>query len=305
MLLPSQVKYVVFSGGGVRGYSYVGVVKELVRCGVDIGNLAGMGGTSIGALLAALVCAGWTAGELEAELMSVHAKEKIDLSLTCLINKFGLDTGETLALYINSLLQRSTRCAHLTFADLWHTRGKQLVLIACDLKHNEELVFSHATTPDLAVAAAVQMSMAVPGLFAPVPWNERLVVDGGLKNNFPLAHFPAESTLGVRVTWPTARSLRSVDQVLARSIYCILTDAEEVQWQQLGEVRRANTIHVEVGDLATIELHLTPAQKRSIMAKGEVAVRKAMADPFTALYTQVVATLTRACGVASQKLFDA
>lgn len=304
MLSAPEVKYVVFSGGGVRGYSYVGVVKELVRCGVDVAQLNGAGGTSIGALLAALVCAGWTAEGLEAELLGVHAKEKIDLSLTCLINKFGLDTGETLALYINSLLQRTTRCTQLTFANLWNERGKELVVIACDLKHNQELVFSHATTPDLAVAAAVQMSMAVPGLFAPVSWNDCLVVDGGLKNNFPLAHFPADSTLGVRVTWPTARSLRSVDQVLARSIYCILTDAEEVQWQRLSEARRANTIQVEVGDLATIELHLTLAQKRGIMAKGEVAVRKAMADPLTALFTQVVATLTQACGVASQKLLD-
>lgn len=304
MLAASEVKYLVFSGGGVRGYSYVGVVKALERAHVDMAALHGGGGTSIGALIGALVCAGWTAAQLEVELLAVHAKEKIDMSLTCLFHQFGLDTGATLLSYIDALLERTTHCTHITFEQLWLLKRKRLVVIACDLKHNEELVFDHERTPHVSVAAAVQMSMAVPGLFAPVAWNDRLVVDGGLKNNFPLKYFPPEHTLGVRVSWPTAASLASIDQVLARAIYCILTDAEDIQWQQLAAVQRTNTILVEVGDLATIELHLTLEQKRALMYKGEVAVRKAFFNPFLTIYTQVVAELVAACGVMEQKVFE-
>lgn len=305
MLPPLAVKYLVFSGGGVRGYSYVGVLQELAAQGVDLPGLKGGGGTSIGALMAALLLAGWTPAELEVELLSVHAKDKIDLSLTSLLTKFGLDTGETLVQYINMLLFRATRCDQLTFEQLFLLRGKRLLVNACDLKCNEELVFDVDRTPHVSIAAAVQMSMAVPGLFAPVQWNDKLVVDGGIKNNFPLHHFPSGETLGVRVTWPTASHLKSVDQVLARAIYCILTDAEEVQWRHLGDKHRANTIHVEVGDLATIELHLSLEQKRGIMHKGVLAVRRAFtcSEP-TATYTQVLTQLLLqvACNTHTQKV---
>lgn len=291
MLLPHEVQHLVFSGGGVRGYSYIGVLKQLVAQGVQLARLQGCGGTSIGALMAALVVAGWTPVALEAELLNVHAKEKVDLSLTCLLKRFGLDSGVTLREYVDALLFRVLGVPHITFEQLWRLTGKRLLVVGTDLNNNTELLFSPEHTPHLSVAAACQMSMAVPGLFAPVEYAGTLVVDGGLKNNFPLRYFPAESTLGVRVMWPRARSLSSVDQVLARAIYCILTDAETGQWEQLLPVQRDNTISVCVGDLNTIELHLSMQQKQSIVQHGEMAVKRQMPS----VYTQVVVNLLTAC----------
>jgi predicted acylesterase/phospholipase RssA len=285
-LQPSQVKNLVFSGGGVRGYSYVGVLLALQGAGVSLSQLHGCGGTSIGALIATLVCLGFTPAELVEELLSVHARDIIDFNLTCFLSRFGLNDGSKLRHYVEGLVVRKypESRGQLTFCQLQEEGNKRLVIVACDLNNNAELVLSPETTPDMPVALACHMSMAVPVLFAPVPWRRGammngedetvLVVDGGLKNNFPMRYFPAHTTLGLRVTWPAASSLQSIDQVLARAIYCILTDAEEVQWQQLGEQQRLNTIHVEVGDLSTIELYLTEAHKRSIMQFGEVAVQR-------------------------------
>jgi hypothetical protein len=82
-----------------------------------------------------------------------------------------------------------------------------------------------------------------------------------------------------------------VDQVLARAIYCILTDAESVQWERLQEVQRKNTLHVCVGDLSTIELHLSMEQKRAIMQHGEMAVKRQMASVYTQVTQEIVAQL--------------
>lgn len=272
----SQVEYLVFSGGGVRGYSYVGVLQELERAGVKLHELKGCGGTSIGALIATLVCVGYSVQELMHELLSIHARDKIGLSFTTLMSKFGLDSGMTLLQYVEALVSAKTGSGRTTFVEL----GKKLVIIGCDLNNNAELVFDCERTPDVPVAAACQMSMAVPGLFAPVPFRGVLVVDGGLKNNFPLQYFPEHTTLGVRVSWPQASKLASVDQVLARAIYCILTDAEDMQWNALSQVQRERTINVQVGDLSTIELYLTPEQKHSIIHQGIVAVRRYVSNVF-------------------------
>lgn len=272
----SQVEHLVFSGGGVRGYSYVGVLQELERAGVSLQQLKGCGGTSIGALIATLVCVGFSVNELRNELLSVHARDKIGLSFTTLMTKFGLDSGSTLLHYVDDLIKSKTGKAGTTFAEV----DKKLVIIGCDLNNNLELVFDRERTPDLSVAAACQMSMAVPGLFAPVNFRGVMVVDGGLKNNFPLQYFPEHTTLGVRVSWPQASKLTSVDQVLARTIYCILTDAEEMQWKTLTPLQRDRTITVQVGDLSTIELYLTREQKHSIIHQGVLAVRRYVSNVF-------------------------
>lgn len=272
----SQVEYLVFSGGGVRGYSYVGVLQELERTGLKVQALKGCGGTSIGALIATLVCVGYTVPELMHELLKVHARDKIGLSFTTLMTKFGLDNGAALSQYVETLVGAKTGSAHTTFAEV----DKKLVIIGCDLNHNTELVFDVERTPDLSIAAACQMSMAVPGLFAPVQYKGVMVVDGGLKNNFPLQYFPEHTTLGVRVSWPQATKLSSIDQVLARTIYCILTDAESMQWNTFSQVQRDHTITVQIGDLSTIELYLTPEQKHSIIQQGVLAVRRFVNNMF-------------------------
>jgi predicted acylesterase/phospholipase RssA len=274
MLSPECIQNLVFSGGGVRGYSYVGVLKELVWRGVRLERLRGCGGTSMGALLALLVVCGWTPADLETELLEVALHTKLNLGLSSLYYKFGLDDGVTLRSYLEQLVRRTYKGV-LTFRDLEAHTKKRLLMVGTDLNDNAEVVFSYETTPDMNVIDACYMSMAVPGLFAPLMHHGHLIVDGGIKNNFPLKYFPPDSTLGVRVTWGHAAALGSADQVLARVVYCMLTDAESAQWTALPSSYKDNTISVEVGDLSTIELRLTPEHKRLIIHRGQWAVRRA------------------------------
>ena len=274
MLSPECIQNLVFSGGGVRGYSYVGVLKELVWRGVRLERLRGCGGTSMGALLALLVVCGWQAADLETELLDVQLHTKLSIGLSTLYYKFGLDDGITLRSYLQELVRR-TYTGTLTFRELAAHTQKRLLMVGTDLNTNSEVVFSAEATPDMNVIDACYMSMTVPSLFAPLMHNGHLIVDGGIKNNFPLKYFPPESTLGVRVTWGHAAALGSADQVLARVVYCMLTDAESAQWTALPSSYKDNTISVEVGDLSTIELRLTPEHKRLIIHRGQWAVRRA------------------------------
>lgn len=275
MIQPEHIENIVFSGGGVRGYSYVGVLEQLEKNGLSLIALKGCGGTSMGALLALLVVSGWTTADLEKELMEVQLHTKFSLGLSSLYYKFGLDDGVTLRAYLQQLVSR-VYSGPLTFHELCSRTKKRLVMVGTSLNKNAEVVFSPETTPDMNVVDACYISMTVPGLFAPLVHNGDLVVDGGIKNNFPLRYFPAESTLGVRVTWGHAAALESADQVLARVVYCMLTDAESAQWALLSPTYKQNTISVEVGDLSTIELRLTPEHKRLIIHRGQWAVRRAL-----------------------------
>lgn len=299
MLDPHAVRNLVFSGGGVRGYSYAGVLSELVAAGVRLERLEGVGGTSIGAMFAVAIVCGWTPAELIAEVTHQNVKQWLTLDLHALWSQFGIVQGDRLREYFDAVLVgRLHKGSGLTFKQLHAHTGKRLVLIACDLSNNAEVVFSHTTTPDVKVADACFMSMAIPGLFAPFLYNGALCCDGGIKNNFPLNHFPVASTLGVRVAWGHAVSLNSVDQVLARVVYCVLSESENMRWTHLKKESRDNTLEVNVGDLSTIELQLTRAHKLMLINSGRLAVRHAFlrAKCMTLFLYLVVALLTNLIG---------
>lgn len=276
MIEPHAVRNLVFSGGGVRGYSYAGVLCELAASGVNFAALEGAGGTSIGALFALAVVSGWTPPEIVAELTQRDVKQLLSLDLLTLWSQYGIDRGDKVRKYLNDVILARSGARGFTMAELHARTGKRLVMIACDLNNNAELVLDHVSAPDLPVADACFMSMAVPGLFAPFVYKERLCVDGGMKNNFPLDHFPVDTTLGVRVCWGHAAALDSVDQVMARVVYCILSESDSLKWASLPLAQRRNTIHVHVGDLATIELQLTQRHKLMLINTGRLAVRHAL-----------------------------
>lgn len=276
MIEPANVRHLVFSGGGVRGYSYAGVLSELASAGVKLDKIEGAGGTSIGAMFAlALVC-GWTPAEIVSEMAQRDVKQMLCLDLVTLFSQFGVDRGDKVRAYLDTVIVARCGTSGLTLQQLHARTGKRLYMIACDLNNNAELLLDHETAPDLSAADACFMSMAVPGLFAPFVYKERLCVDGGIKNNFPLNYFPADSTLGVRVCWGHAASLHSVDQVMARVVYCILSESEKTQWNSLPLQQKRNTINVQVGDLTTIELQLTRAHKHLLINTGRLAVRHAL-----------------------------
>ena len=70
--------YVVLalSGGGIKGYAHIGVLRELEKEGVGI---AGIVGTSMGAIVGSLYASGRTSEELERIVMDVNLGERRQL----------------------------------------------------------------------------------------------------------------------------------------------------------------------------------------------------------------------------------
>jgi NTE family protein len=72
-----------------------------------------------------------------------------------------------------------------------------LAIVAADISTGEKYVFRSGS-----VANAVMASTCIPGLFAPVSFEGRLLVDGGLVENLPIAELPgmgADITIGVNL----------------------------------------------------------------------------------------------------------
>lgn len=153
------------SGGVARGPAHVGVLLALERGGIPIDVVTG---TSAGALVGALYCAGVTPASMQELLREVGWRQ----IASPVFPRRGFVSFEKLERWV----ARTIRDA--TFADL----EKPFAAVATDLESGEPVQLREGR-----VARAVHASCAVPGFVVPVQWNGRWLCDGGASCNLPVA----------------------------------------------------------------------------------------------------------------------
>ncbi|CAF1177205.1 unnamed protein product [Adineta steineri] len=74
-----KIKNYIFQGGSIKGISYIGALYALENDGIKLKNIKRIGGTSVGAITAALLSVGYDWKELSEELKSLDFQEFIDI----------------------------------------------------------------------------------------------------------------------------------------------------------------------------------------------------------------------------------
>ena len=187
----------VFSGGGIKGFAYVGAIQALEERGIKFRRVAG---TSAGAILATFVAAGFNAEELEAIFDELNVKALLDppkrvfrlpfLKWINLYMNLGLYRGKLLEKFFHEILAKKGVC---TFGDL---PPGSLKLVASDLTNGRIIVLPDdlgkygVNSETFPIARALRMSCGIPFFFEPIYLKsgktEAVVVDGGVLSNFPL-----------------------------------------------------------------------------------------------------------------------
>lgn len=225
----------VLSGGGAKGTAHIGVLRVLERAGIPIDIVTG---TSMGALIGGLYSIGYDAETLDSLVMAqdwgVLLSDKVDtrgqsldertkqhtyiLSRPLSIERRkggsagGLIVGTNLAKLFSRL------------AVGWHDSidfNKLPIPFACvatDVVRNAEIDFRSGYLTE-----AMRASMAIPGVFSPIRKDSLVLVDGGLRNNYPadLARLMgADIIIGVSVQSDdrTAEELQSGSAILSQII---------------------------------------------------------------------------------------
>jgi NTE family protein len=189
----------VLSGGGARGAAHVGVLKALEELRIPIDAVAG---TSMGAVVGGLYASGMSAGQIERELASVDWSDAfrdrpprsqlnfrrkledrdylVQLPLGFRDGRFQLPRGLIQGQKLTQLLRELT----LPVSDIasFDQLPTAFRAVATDLETGEAVVLK-----DGDLAGALRASVSAPGIFAPVERDGRLLVDGGVADNLPIA----------------------------------------------------------------------------------------------------------------------
>ena len=157
----------VLGSGGARGYAHIGVIEELEARGYEIVSISG---SSMGALIGGLYCA----GALEAYKEWVLGLDVLDVAalLDISFEKKGFIKGEKIFKKLREFVG-DIRIEELPV---------KFTAVATDLKRNKEIWFQEGD-----LLTAIRASIAIPSFFTPLELNGMLLVDGGVLNPLPVA----------------------------------------------------------------------------------------------------------------------
>lgn len=173
---------VALGGGGVRGLAHVLVLEVLDDLGIKPGIIAG---TSMGAVIGALYASGMPGREIRHRIEN-HVILKGDKWRDVMEKK-----GDLLR-WVHAFRANFSRGGLINakgffrylFDEIRVSRFEELeiplLVVAADFWSAEQVVFQEGE-----LRPAIQASMAVPGVFAPVAIENRVLVDGGIVNLVP------------------------------------------------------------------------------------------------------------------------
>ncbi|WP_102345625.1 patatin-like phospholipase family protein [Bacillus sp. Marseille-P3661] len=207
----------VFSGGGMKAIAFVGAIEIIEREGFVFKNVAG---TSAGAIIAALISAGFKASEIKSIIGDVDFSDFLDAPKTMLpffpvmkwisvYWRLGLYKGDVFERWITKIL--ATKGIR-TFGDI--KPPCSLKIIASDLTNGRIIVLpddlvNYGINPNaFPIGKAVRMSAGIPYFFEPVKIYNRkakkaVIVDGAVLSNFPIWLFDNEKqrpVVGLRLS---------------------------------------------------------------------------------------------------------
>jgi len=240
---------VALGGGFARGISHIGVLRVLEEHEIPIDFIAG---TSVGALIAATYASGVSLQEMERRAIDTHFRDFGRWTLS----RMGMASNERIEDFLHKF----------TPANLFSDMKIPLTIVATDLISGESVHFTEGE-----LSPALRASCAYPGLFLPVQYRDRILVDGFLTETVPspaAKEMGADIVIGVHLepglldTRP-----RNTIEVISRS-FSIIQMAATQSWRAETNVLIEPDVHHILWD----DFAKTPI----LVAAGEAATKDAL-----------------------------
>lgn len=185
----------VLSGGGAKGFAYIGLLRVIQEAGLPIDYI---GGSSIGSIIGGLYAIGYhpdTIARLirgqnwnsllkditERKYIAFEEKgisEKTIVSLPLKNKKLGISSmyqGQEISLLLNRFFSPAYKINDFSKFQT------PFLCIGTNLFTGEAMVLNKGYLPQ-----AIRASMSIPGYFEPVDYMDYYLVDGGVVNNYPV-----------------------------------------------------------------------------------------------------------------------
>lgn len=245
----------VLGGGAARGFAHIGVIRVLEQEKIPVTMVVG---TSVGSLIGSLYASNPNSFELEWAAFTLEKSDLFDYKLLGPITGMGVVKGDKLEAFVRSKIPAANiENLKLPFA-----------AVATDLNRGTRVVLDRGP-----VAPAVHASSAIPGVFEPVIYQGKLLVDGGVMDNIPIAvarEQGADIVIAVDISENVVNfNISNVVDVTQQSVNIMFNENVKYKKKDADIL-----ISPAVGDISMLDF----TQKKRCMLAGIDAAQKAMPE---------------------------
>ena len=274
----------VLSGGGAKGFAHIGVLKVLDSLNIKVDYVAG---TSMGAIIGSLYASGYTGKQLDSIFQSLDFDDVINdnipraaktfyerensekYGVVLPFDKFKVKLPSALSRGQNVYNLLSKLTLHVSEVNDFDKLPIPFFCMATNIETGESLILDNGN-----LAQAVAASGALPSLFQPVVIDDKLLIDGGVTNNYPIDELKAKGMdviIGVDVQDGLAdrKELSSAPEILLQ-----INNYRTINDMKLKAKKTDIYIHPDISNFTVVSF----SEGRNIINAGESAALKQFHD---------------------------
>lgn len=241
----------VLGGGSAKGFAHVGVLRVLEREKIPIHMIVG---TSVGSLIGGIYASNPDSFQLEWAAFKIARGDILDYSITS--SKMGPVQGARLETFVEQ--NAKVKLVEATKIPFYP--------VATDLNTGETVTLEKGS-----LAKAIHASSAIPGIFVPVSFGNRTLVDGGVTSNIACDVARAKGA-NVIIAVNLQKDVRDTDitsviDVIAQSISIMMHVNTRSKLAQADVVIEPDTKGISMFDFS---------RKKTLMEEGMKATEAAL-----------------------------
>jgi predicted acylesterase/phospholipase RssA len=269
-----KFRELVLCGGGTKYLAILGALQYL-----DVENhldqVENYVGTSIGAVLCFLLHISYSPKDIFtlSKLYDFSALNDINADqILSFFDNLGLSTNERMIRIINIFMKHKKIPTDITFSQLYRLTKKKINIVAWCINDHHSVCFNYQNHPNMCVLIALQMAIAVPLLFRPVLYENKMYVDGGVTDNLPNCYSShSDSSLYICLRSEIPYTQLPVDfityvSVVYESVFSHITELKlESIREKYGECR---VLQINIPSSPIIDYEMTLQKKNMLFNLG-------------------------------------
>lgn len=263
--MESQKVHLVCSSGGMKCFSYIGAIRELLKNDITIASVSGC---SQGTVIGAMLCAGLDIDKIEQHILDFNFSQFKTGGLFSFLRRLKYPYAKLKTPNFEKIM------TELLGEDL--TLGQMKIpfsVAALDIRQNRFLVYSSETHPEMKVSETVKIATAIPFLYPPHKLGRRILVDAAIASQSPV--WMAANNSG---NYPiiVLKPLREVNSVKSKKIKHYLGDlfsasAASHDYFTTSQTARVVEIEINCENIDYTNFNITTDQITGLLQEGEKA----------------------------------
>jgi NTE family protein len=293
-----EINKLVFSGGGVKGLVYIGVLKRIeelilernkeelsvdfdeLKCKIPKFNINTICSVSAGSMFALIYLLKYSYIEMLEEILNKNFKKLRNIKVLNFVNTYGLDSGYGIIQWLESLMNKKGVNPNITLSEFYKLNNVDFQIMATNLNKYCYKKFNYKESPDLRVLDAIRMSISVPFVFSAINYENDIYVDGALIDNYPIKELDnLENVLGVKIVNDGEinninNTINDLESYILNILKCYVVQKEK---STIKDEYKRCTVYINVENINAINIDITAEEKYKLIEIGY----KSMSDFFS------------------------